>query len=55
MNTKDKALELVRAIDTALELFQLDAFLLDSRYDTIILDLNTIKQDIGERYDINVD
>lgn len=55
LNTKEKALELVRSIDKALELFELDAFLLDSRYDMIIIDLNTIKQDIGERYDINVD
>ncbi|MFA6235881.1 MAG: hypothetical protein WC635_01030 [Bacteriovorax sp.] len=55
LNTKEKALELVGAINSALDLFQLDAFLLDSRYDMIILDLNTIKQDIGEKYDINVD
>lgn len=55
LNTKEKALELVRAIDSALSLFELDAFLLDARYDMLILDLNTIKQDIGEKYDINVD
>lgn len=55
LNTKDKALELVGSIDTALLLLQQDHFLLDARYDSLILDLNTIKQDIGEKYDINVD
>lgn len=55
LNTKDKAKELVKAIDKSLELFEQDRFLLDSRYDMIILDLNTIKQDIGDKYDIKVD
>jgi hypothetical protein len=55
LNTKDKAKELVKSIDHALELFESDSFLLDQRYDMLILDLETIKQDIGEKYDIKID
>lgn len=55
LNTKDKARELVSSIDTALVLLESDSFLLDQRYDMLILDLETIKQDIGDKYDIKVD
>jgi hypothetical protein len=55
LHTKDKARELVGSIDRALELFESDSFLLDQRYDMLILDLETIKQDIGDKYDIKVD
>lgn len=55
LNTKGKARELVKSIDRSLELFESESFLLDQRYDMLILDLETIKQDIGDKYDINVD
>jgi hypothetical protein len=55
LNTKEKARELVKEIDHALELFESDSFLLDQRYDMLILDLETIKQDIADKYDIKVD
>ena len=55
LTTKDKARELVKSIDHALELFESDSFLLDQRYDMLILDLETIKADIADKYDLKID
>ncbi len=51
--TKNKAIELVNAIDAASPLFESDIMLMDSRFDRLGLDLQTIKQDILEKYDLN--
>lgn len=51
--TKKKAEELIDAIDAASPLFESDMMLMDSRFDRLGLDLQTIKQDIIEKYDLN--
>lgn len=53
LSTKEKALVLVDAIDNAIPLFESDLMLMDSRFDRLGLDLQTIKQDIIEKYDLN--
>lgn len=52
LSTKNKAVELIDAIDAAAPLFESDLMLMDSRFDRLGLDLQTIKQDIIEKYDL---
>lgn len=52
LSTKQKAVELLDAIDDAAPLFESDFMLMDSRFDRLGLDLQTIKQDIIEKYDL---
>lgn len=53
LSTKKKAEMLVDAIDAAMPLFESDVMVVDQRYDRLALDLQTIKQDIIEKYDLN--
>lgn len=53
LSTKKKAVLLVDAIDATMPLFESDLMLVDTRYDRLGLDLQTIKQDIIEKYDLN--
>lgn len=53
LSTKKKAEALVDAIDAASPLFESDIMLMDSKFDRLGLDLQTIKQDIIEKYDLN--
>ncbi len=52
LSTKKKAVELLDAIDDATPLFESDLMLMDQRFDRLGLDLQTIKQDIIEKYDL---
>ena len=52
LSTKQKAVELLDAIDAAAPLFESDLMLMDQRFDRLGLDLQTIKQDIIEKYDL---
>lgn len=52
LSTKKKAVELLDAIDAAAPLFESDFMLMDQRFDRLGLDLQTIKQDILEKYDL---
>jgi hypothetical protein len=52
LSTKNKAVELLNAIDEAAPLFESDLMLMDQRFDRLGLDLQTIKQDIIEKYDL---
>ncbi len=52
LTTKKKAVELLDAIDEAAPLFESDFMLMDQRFDRLGLDLQTIKQDIIEKYDL---
>lgn len=53
LSTKKKAEALINAIDAATPLFESDMMLMDTRFDRLGLDLQTIKQDIIEKYDLN--
>lgn len=53
LSTKRKADGLIDAIDAAAPLFESDMMLMDSRFDRLGLDLQTIKQDMIEKYDLN--
>jgi hypothetical protein len=53
LSTKKKAEALVDAIDAASPLFESDMMLMDSKFDRLGLDLQTIKQDIIEKYDLS--
>lgn len=55
LSTKKKAQALITAIDNSLPLFEGDYMLMDSRFDSLALDLQTIRQDIIEKYDLNID
>lgn len=55
LSTRKKAEALITAIDQAAPLFESDAMLLDSRFDRLGLDLQTIKQDIAEKYDLDIE
>ncbi|MFP5385450.1 MAG: hypothetical protein ACLGHN_05185 [Bacteriovoracia bacterium] len=53
LSTKKKAEALIDAIDSAAPLFESDMMLMDSRFDRLGLDLQIIKQDMIEKYDLN--
>lgn len=53
LSTKKKAEALINAIDAAAPLFESDMMLMDTRFDRLGLDLQTIKQDMIEKYDLN--
>lgn len=53
LSTKKKAESLVDAIDAASPLFESDMMLMDTKFDRLGLDLQTIKQDIIEKYDLS--
>tara|TARA_B100001971_G_scaffold215192_1_gene259762 strand:- start:16469 stop:17254 length:786 start_codon:yes stop_codon:yes gene_type:complete len=53
LNTKDKAKLLVEAIDNASPYFNSDEIMMNFAYDRLVLDLETIKEDILEKYDLN--
>ena len=53
LSTKKKAVSLIDAIDAAAPLFESDMMLMDTRFDRLGLDLQTIKQDMIEKYDLN--
>lgn len=55
LSTKRKAVDLISAIDKAIPLFEEDIFLVDSRFDRLALDLQTIRQDIIEKYDLDLE
>lgn len=52
LETRTMALEMIKEISKATDFLESDNFMLDQRYDSVSLDLETIKQDISERYDI---
>lgn len=51
--TKKKAENLIDAIDAVAPLFESDYMLMDSRFDRLGLDLQIIKKDMIEKYDLN--
>lgn len=53
LTTKDKAKVLVEAINNAAVYFNTDEIMMNFAYDRLILDLETIKEDILEKYDLN--
>jgi hypothetical protein len=53
LSTKKKAVALIDAIEAASPLFESDMMLMDARFDRLGLDIQTIKQDIIEKYDLN--
>lgn len=53
LTTKEKAKALVEAIENASPYFNSDEIMMNFAYDRLVLDLETIKEDILEKYDLN--
>ena len=54
LKTKDKAKLLVEKISNLMPSLSTDEIMLDSRYNSLILDLMTIAEDVQEKYDIEL-